>query len=35
MTAVVAALYLGEALTPRFFAGSALVLAGVFLTERG
>ncbi len=35
MTAVVAALYLGETLSVSFFAGSALVLVGVFLTERG
>lgn len=35
MTAVVAATTLGEPLTPRFLLGSALVLAGVALTERG
>lgn len=35
MTAVVAALYLHEVLTPRFFLGSLLVFGGVWLTERG
>ncbi len=35
MTAVVAATTLGEPLTPRFLLGSALVLAGVALTEHG
>jgi drug/metabolite transporter (DMT)-like permease len=34
MTAVVAYLVLGEALGLRFFVGSALVIAGVILTER-
>jgi len=35
MTAVIAAVTLGEVLTPSFFAGSLLVLSGVWLTERG
>jgi len=35
MTAVIAAIYLGEVLTVSFFAGSLLVLSGVWLTERG
>ncbi len=35
MTAVIAALYLHEVLTTRFFLGSLLVFGGVWLTERG
>ena len=35
MTAVVAAMYLGEQLSVSFFAGSALVFFGVYLTDRG
>jgi drug/metabolite transporter (DMT)-like permease len=35
MTAVVAALYLGEVITPNLVAGAVLVFAGVALTERG
>lgn len=35
MTAVVAALYLHEVLTARFFLGSLLVFGGVWLTETG
>jgi drug/metabolite transporter (DMT)-like permease len=35
MTAVVAALYLGEVITTNLVVGSILVIAGVALTERG
>jgi drug/metabolite transporter (DMT)-like permease len=35
MTAVVAALYLGEVITPNLVVGAVLVFAGVALTERG
>jgi len=35
MTAVVAALYLGEAITPNLIFGAILVISGVALTERG
>ena len=35
MTAVVAVLYLGEALSANLVAGAVLVTAGVALTERG
>jgi drug/metabolite transporter (DMT)-like permease len=35
MTAIVASLVLHETLGPRFFVGSALVIGGVVLTERG
>ena len=35
MTAVVAALYLGEIITPNLVIGAVLVIAGVALTERG
>ena len=35
MTAVVAALYLGEIITPNLVVGAVLVIAGVALTERG
>jgi drug/metabolite transporter (DMT)-like permease len=35
MTAVVAALYLGEIITPNLVIGGILVIAGVALTERG
>ncbi|MGD9253773.1 MAG: DMT family transporter [Holophagae bacterium] len=35
LTAVVAALYLGERITPNLVVGAALVVAGVALTERG
>jgi drug/metabolite transporter (DMT)-like permease len=35
ITAVVAAVYLGEAITFNLVIGAALVIAGVALTERG
>ena len=35
MTAVVAALYLGEIITPNLVVGAMLVIGGVALTERG
>jgi drug/metabolite transporter (DMT)-like permease len=35
MTAVVAALYLGEVVTANLVIGAVLVISGVALTERG
>ena len=35
MTAVVAAFYVGETITPNLVLGAILVISGVALTERG